>query len=223
VFCSFPDQVLVVRLAADQPGRISFRASLRRSGARVECSGPDMLVMSGQAGMDGKTEGVMFVGALKAVTNGGHVRADSEGISVSRADAVTLLLAASSDYNIENPAQPLARSLARVSLATIAAAAARSYGSLKERSVTDHRRLFRRVELRLTPAERPGLPTDERLAAVRTGAQDPGLVELYFQYGRYLLISSSRPGSLPANLQGIWNKDLSAPGGPTTTSTSTSR
>ena len=74
--------------------------------------------------------------------------------------------------------------------------------------VADHRSLFRRVRLDLGSAERDTLPTDERLAAVRAGAVDPGLVATYFQYGRYLLIASSRPGSQPANLQGLWNDDV---------------
>jgi alpha-L-fucosidase 2 len=92
-----------------------------------------------------------------------------------------------------------------------AAAAAKPIGRLRQRAVDDHRALFRRVSLRLSPAPIPDRPTDERLAAVQAGGEDPRLVELYFQYGRYLLMGSSRPGGMPANLQGLWNKEMQAP------------
>jgi alpha-L-fucosidase 2 len=85
----------------------------------------------------------------------------------------------------------------------------RPYDAVLERHVADHRSLFRRVRLDLGSPERDRLPTDERLAAVREGAVDPGLAATYFQYGRYLLIASSRPGTQPANLQGLWNDDVS--------------
>jgi len=86
-----------------------------------------------------------------------------------------------------------------------------SYAKLRARSIAEHQRLFRRVELRLSTAPAPDKATDERLKAVQSGGEDPNLVELYFQYGRYLLMSSSRPGGMPANLQGLWNKEMSAP------------
>ncbi len=213
VFCSAPDQVLVVRLAADRPGGIGVSATLRRGGARLEEAGTDTLLMNGQAGLKEEARGVKFAAALKVLAEGGQVRAEGGRVTVSGAAAVTLILAAATDYNLGNPSVPLAHDLARMSLGTAAAASARPYAELKERSVADHRRLFRRVELRLSPAAAPDLPTDERLKAVQAGAEDPRLVELYFQYGRYLLISSSRPGSLPANLQGVWNQELSAPWG----------
>jgi alpha-L-fucosidase 2 len=95
----------------------------------------------------------------------------------------------------------------------VQAAAKPAFSELQRRSIADHQRLFRRVGLRLSETPAPKMPTDERLKAVQGGAQDPALVALYFQYGRYLLICSSRPGDMPANLQGIWNREMSAPWG----------
>ena len=99
----------------------------------------------------------------------------------------------------------------RAATQTTASTAAQPYERLQQRAVEDHRGLFRRVELNLASGSIPDRPTDERLRAVQAGGEDPHLVELYFQYGRYLLIGSSRPGAMPANLQGLWNKELQAP------------
>lgn len=97
-------------------------------------------------------------------------------------------------------------------------AAQKTRSELLRDHLKEHRSHLNRVSLDLGESKPPGLPTDERLAAVRTGAENPGVVAFYFQYGRYLLMSSSRwPGRLPANLQGIWNGHMWAPGRPTTT------
>src|SRR5205814_8655609 len=88
---------------------------------------------------------------------------------------------------------------------------AKSYPKLRAAHVEDHEALFRRVKLHLGRGPTPDLPPDEGLAAVQKGADDPGLVALYFQFGRYLLMGSSRPGGLPANLQGLWNEHMQAP------------
>jgi alpha-L-fucosidase 2 len=202
VFVSAPSQVVVVRLTADAPGRISTSVSLDRSqDARTQIVAPDRIdLVGGLAG--GK--GLAFQASLKILTEGGRLEPFTERIAVEGADAVTLLLTAATSFRGKDPAAENERH---------AAAATRPYDRLRADHVADHQRLMSRVSLRLGPAgEDPlaGLPTDERLTRVQKGERDPGLDALYFQFGRYLLIASSRPGGLPANLQGLWN-DLMAP------------
>ncbi len=116
---------------------------------------------------------------------------------------MTLLLSAATDYRGGDPEA--------ISRETLRAASAIPYPALRSRHTAEHGQLFRRVALSLGGASPAHLPTDERLTRVGAGAVDPGLEALYFQYGRYLLIASSRPGALPANLQGIWNEHIEAP------------
>ncbi len=213
VFASAPDQVLVVRLSTDSPGKLNFVAALQRSNAKVEMAGTDALLLRGQAVGRDQVSGVNFAAGLEGVADGGHVEVRENSIRATGASSVTLLLVAASDYNLKSPLDPLKRDNRALVLATLKAASAQNYEALKRRSIAEHQRLFRRVDLRLSLAPPPNRPTDERLQAVQQGEEDPGLVELYFQYGRYLLMSSSRPGDLPANLQGIWNKDINAPWG----------
>ncbi len=211
VFASVPDRAIVVRLTADRPAHIRFRARMARAEASVTPGPGYSLVLTNDAEQRARGTGVRFAAALRAVAHGGAVRIANDYLTVAAADAVTLVLTAATDYNRANPFAPLGRDVVRVALDEAAAAAKVPYAQLERRAVADHRRLFRRVELSLSPDPVPDRPTDERLAAVQAGAADPHLTELYFQYGRYLLIASSRPGDLPANLQGIWNKDLQAP------------
>jgi alpha-L-fucosidase 2 len=209
-FASAPDRVLAIRLTADRPGTLAFTAALQRPEAAVRAQGEDALILTNIGAPDAKP-GVHFSAALKAVIEGGTVSHAGGTLAIRGATAVTLLVGAATDYNAKNPFQPLGRDVVRTSLADVDAAAAVPYARLEERAVSDHRRLFRRASLELSSDPIPDAPTDERLAAVQRGGRDPHLVELYFQYGRYLLMGSSRPGDLPANLQGLWNKDLQAP------------
>jgi alpha-L-fucosidase 2 len=198
VFSSAPDQVLVVRFEGDRSGAINLVAALERPEVEFEVAGPDTLLMAGQAALGDERRGVRFAAAMKAVVVGGSLRAEKNSLDVTGADSVTLILAAASDYNRRNPNQPLPRDLRTAALDAVRAAAGRPFADLKRRSVADHQGFFRRVALRLSEAPAPDLPTDERLKAVQSGAQDPALAALYFQYGRYLLICSSRPGDMPA-------------------------
>ncbi|NDA93817.1 MAG: glycoside hydrolase family 95 protein [Betaproteobacteria bacterium] len=196
VFASAPDQVLVVRLTCDQPGRISFIASLSRvEHASLSTLGKDTLVLRGQTDHGQPTAGVKFEARVKTLVEGGVVHATAAGCRVEQADAVTLLLAAATDDGKMEPAELCARHLA--------AAAIKTYAELREAHLADYRKLYRRVSLDLGNSTSGSLPTDQRLLQ-----PDPSLAALYFQYGRYLLISSSRPGHLPANLQGLWNDQL---------------
>jgi len=213
VFSSAPDQVLVVRLTADTPGKLAFSATLERTNARIAASGKDALVMSRDAHFGKRNDGVKFAAVLKVVIEGGQVSAEGNRLTVSNANEATLLLAAATDYNRQDPLKPLTTDYRAKALKEVNAASTNAYARLKERSVVDHQALFRRVDLQLSSAPAPDKPTDERLAAVQKGADDPNLVALYFQYGRYLLISSSRPGGLPSNLQGLWSDGMYAPWG----------
>ena len=218
VFASAPDQVIVVRLTANQPGRISFEARLHTpQRASVEATADGDLVMRGVNG-DGRgatADGQPMTGALRfesrvrVVTTGGTRNAAGDAIVVRGADTATLLIAAATSYRRfddvgGDPAAAVAGALK--------GAAGKTVEALRAAHVRDHRRLFDRVTLDLGPSTRAAQPVDERVAAFASGG-DPALAALYFQYARYLLIASSRPGSQPANLQGIWNDSLSPPWG----------
>ena len=200
-FVSAPDQVLVVRLAADRAGAISTSAVLDRPQDAVTVTSEGRLDMAGRLG----SRGLAFQASVRVLPEGGGADVFPERVSVEAADAVTLVLAAATSYHGGDPRALVERQLA--------AAVTKGYERLRADHVADHRRLFRRVDLRLG-GEEPALaasPTDQRLERVKRGERDRGLDALYFQYGRYLLIASSRPGDLPANLQGLWNDSLHAP------------
>jgi alpha-L-fucosidase 2 len=211
VFASAPDNVLVVRLGADKPGRITARFTLTRP-QEAQCLSdplePGRLILRGRIGArdekTGEPKGLRFETHLAASAAGGKVSSADGRLVVEGADSLLLLLAAATDYRGGDP-ETLCRQHLR--------AASKPYEALRGGHVGDHQRLFRRVQLEVgdVPAEVAALPTDERLARLQKGAEDPGLVVLYFQYGRYLLMGSSRPGTMPANLQGIWNEHLNAP------------
>ena len=207
VFASFPDQVIVVRLTADRAGATNVDASLERPDASVAADARDTLIMTNR---ESPAPGVRFTAAVKAVADGGTTVTGGGRLTVSGARSVTLLIGAATNYNRTNPFSPLTRDDRQAAVDAVRAAARLPYAQLRARAVADHRNLFRRVELHLAGALKD-YSTDERLADVQQGGRDSHLVELYFQYGRYLLMSSSRPGGLPANLQGLWNKEMQAP------------
>lgn len=210
VFSSAPAQVLVVRLAGDQPGRISFTTRLTRSvGATSRSDGVCALVLEGQADAGTPTAGTRFYARVQAVAEGGRVTTHDGMLRVEQANAVTLIVGAVSSYRLDNPAGYLDNPPAERCVGEVATASAKTYNTLLAEHSGDYQRLFHRVSLDLGTSSE--LPTDRRLERVKGGAKDDGLIALHFNYGRYLLISSSRPGSLPATLQGLWNDKLSAP------------
>ena len=215
VFVTPVDQLIVLRLSADAPGTISFVAQLR--GARnqahsnyatdyfqMDGHGSDGLVVRGKSadylGVAGK---LRYESRLKASLRGGEMRVDDDRLVVRQADEVTLRLAAATNFVSYKDVS--ADPAVRVD-AVMRAAADKPFERIRAEHVREHQRLFRRVSVKLGTTANAALPTDERLATF-DGTNDPDLAALVFQFGRYLLISSSRPGTQPANLQGIWNKD----------------
>ena len=212
VFCSAEANVCVTRYRANSPGKLSCSIQLRReSGAVSRCLGDDALLLQGQAGHWGRHRGVKFAGVLKAVTVGGVCRQDADTLHVEGADEVVLTLAVATDYNFADPADPLKQDLVAVARQRAEAAAGRAFALVLQKNIEDHRALFSRVELQLGAEAVEDQPIEARVRAYKAGAADTGLEALQFQYGRYLLIASSLPGSMPANLQGVWNEHLAAP------------
>ncbi|MDR1723762.1 MAG: glycoside hydrolase N-terminal domain-containing protein [Tannerella sp.] len=237
-FASAPEDVVVVRITADKKQKINLSLTLRRErDARTQAiaNDPNSLLLSGnisqrdgnrgrqQASTD-EWPGVSFAAQVKAVADNGTVKvlkdtfSHTDLLTVKDADALTLYIAGATDYpglkaaakgDFTLKGDPKAKCAE-----TLAKAVTKSYDELKAAHIADHKKYFDRVDINLgtVPAEIEALPTNERLAlAKKNGFPDAGLVEKYFQFGRYLLIGSSRPGGMPANLQGLWAWQMNAP------------
>jgi alpha-L-fucosidase 2 len=211
IFASPVDQVIVMRITADKPGQVTFSAGFQTpQKASVTNDAPDTLVLAGvNGGADGIDGALRFQARVRAIASGGKTSADADQLSVTNADSVMLLIAAATSYksfkDVSGDPDALAKQY-------IAAASRKSFDELRRDHITEHQRLFRRVELNLGTTDAAKLPTDERIKNFGQGA-DPHLATLYFQFGRYLLISCSRPGGQPANLQGLWAEGLNPPWG----------
>jgi alpha-L-fucosidase 2 len=209
VFSSAPDDVIVIHLTASKPASISFKAALTSPQRMVKVRVEDgVLVLQGISGNAQGIEGkVRFEARLRATTKGGSLTTNADALEVKAADEVTLLLSAATSYvNWQDVSGDPAAKASKPLLA----AASMPYELLRSRHIADYRKLFARVSLDLPIGPNSPLPTDERVARFAEG-KDPQLAALFFQFGRYLLISSSRPGGQPATLQGLWNDSLSPP------------
>ncbi|MGB8452534.1 MAG: glycoside hydrolase family 95 protein [Anaerocolumna sp.] len=197
-FLSAADDVMVVRLAAAGNEKISFSALLTRE-KYYDCAfgvSEDTIMIDGNLGQGG----LSFAMMLKAKTEGGTCEVIGEHLIVNNADAVTLLFTAGTTFRFQNLKQKLDG---------ILSAAAYTYEELKNRHVKDYKNLYDRVSFELEGTKAyEKLSTGERLERAKGGEVDKGISKLYFDFGRYLLIACSREGTLPANLQGIWNKDM---------------
>ncbi|HEX8958525.1 MAG TPA: glycoside hydrolase N-terminal domain-containing protein, partial [Solirubrobacterales bacterium] len=227
VIASHPDQSIVIRVTASKPGAVSFEATLTSPHpSRVEPRGEADLALAGRAPAraapiyrkvanpiaydEAEGRGMRFEARVRVMADGGKVVQGPRGVEVRGADSATLFLAAATGFRgfAAMPDAPAGEVDERCA-AALDRASAKPYDRLRADHVSDHQALFRRVRLDLG-AGRPDLPTDERLRQV-VATPDPGLVALYFQYGRYMLIASSRPGTQAANLQGIWNEEVRPP------------
>jgi alpha-L-fucosidase 2 len=212
MFVSAPAQVIVLQLWADRPGRVSFTATLDRPERfQTVTSRENELLMTGQLdnGTDGK--GVSYAARARILNHGGVVSAQGSALVVSNADEVELLISAATDYRGfagRQTVDPMAASMADQDCAAHV-----SYRSLRKAHIADYQEYFQRVSLELQPLKPAdaNLPTPERIKIAHAETGDPALAALYFNFGRYLLISSSRPGGLPANLQGIWAEEIHTP------------
>jgi alpha-L-fucosidase 2 len=210
IFTSYPGQVMVARFTADKPGQISFNCSMTRPERFSTHSEDDQLVMSG-ALSDGKGgDNLHYMARLKAVAKKGAITCNDSILSVKNADEVILLLSASTDYKLEYPKYK-GRDYKTITKNNILKAGEKEYTQLLKAHTDDYRQYFDRVSIDLGGTQKDTIPTDERVNKFRQTKNDFHLTELVFQYGRYLLISSSRPGTLPANLQGIWANKIQTP------------
>jgi len=216
IFSSHPDQIIAIRISSDVPGSISFTANLRgvRNQAhsnygtdyfQMDGASPDVLKLTGKSadylGIEGK---LRYEAHVKVIPESGTMTLDGYILRVSNANAVTIYIAAATNFvnykdvsadqhlRVENYLNKIEQ---------------RSYSQIKEAHVRDYQHLFSRTSLSLPNSVHSFLPTDERMIQIQT-TPDPSLAALCYQFGRYLLISSSRPGTQPANLQGIWNNDM---------------
>jgi alpha-L-fucosidase 2 len=209
VFSSFPDQVIIVRISADKPGSVAFSASMDRP-AKVDVTpgGKGELVLSGITGDFEKVKGgVKFEAIAKIMTTGGNLSATDTALNVTSADVATIYLSIGTSFNNYNDISGNADERANAYLQN---ALKKNYDHILADHIADFQKYFNRVNLDLGVTDSVRNPTDIRLERFAKG-NDPQLVALYFQFGRYLLISSSRPGGQPANLQGIWNDQLTPP------------
>lgn len=209
VFSSPADQVIALRLSADRPRQINVTIAMATpQKATVTAEDASTLVMKG---VNGEAQGIKgaltFEARARVIASGGGTSRGDGTIVVHDSDAVTILLTAATSYRSYKDVSGDPEAITK---AQIGAAAGKSFEALRAAHVAEHQPLFRRVALDLGTSDAVQLPTDERIRHFGEG-HDPQLAALYFQFGRYLLISSSRPGSQPANLQGDWNDQVKPP------------
>ncbi|CAA6677829.1 MULTISPECIES: glycosyl hydrolase family 95 catalytic domain-containing protein [unclassified Lentimonas] len=230
-FASAPANVIAVRFTASRPGALSLKMTLKREkdATCIAADDPHAIVLDGQ--IDRKDEagvqrGLRFAAQVSAVAEGGSITNTDGILTIDEATTATVYITGATGYpGLKAIGELLAEDISgksylpegnpKADCATaIANAQALSYQELKDAHVSDYQQYFNRVSLTLNSDNSAAalLPTDERLRALKkAGTADPGLEALYFQFGRYLLISSSRPGTLPANLQGIWAWQMKTP------------
>ena len=232
-FVSAPARVLVLRATASEPNQLHCIVTLDGPlGKAVTPLAGSLLLLTGKAPSHvagaghakGETpvvysadsgNGMYFAAILQAQVDGGTMTAEGSSLVVANATAVTFLVSAATGYRgFQQAPDTSVQEITNRAKGSLERASAKPYAELRQEHVADHQRLFRRVSLKLGSAETAGAaasrPTDQRLAGF-AASPDPALIALYFQYGRYLLISSSRPACQPANLQGIWNAEITPP------------
>ncbi len=216
-FASAVDQVIVIRLTAhsarnpERPARFSCTLAMQTPEPAEAKAGADgeMVLHGVNTGFDTVKAALSYEARVRVGQAGGSISADAAQLHISNATSATILVAAATSFRRYND---VSGDPAERNRQTLEAAKGKSFEAMRDAHVADHQRLFRRVAIDLGHADAEARPTDERVRAADV-VKDPALAALYFQYGRYLLISSSRPGTQPANLQGLWNDSLSPPWG----------
>lgn len=206
-FCSHPDQVLVVHLTADKPGAHTGTIAFADKHRGSVTADKNRLLVTGTL-----ANGMKYEAQVLVLNDGGRLQATNGTFQFNGCDSLTLLVAMGTDYVMDYAKKYRGPAPGETVTKQIAAASGRNFKKLKSAHVQDYQSLFNRVSLDLgaSSADRVSKPTDIRKVGAAEGG-DPGLESLLFQYGRYLLISCSRPGSLPANLQGLWNDSNNPP------------
>lgn len=217
ILASYPDQVIAIRLTADKPKSLSFSATLNgranvkevRDGSyTISSEKPSTIVLQGKTASYGGWSGLRYEARLRVVTEGGQVAIDfdreHDRLVVNGASAATLYVVAGTNFKNwkELGADP-----AQKNKTTLDAAVKKGFENILADHLADYRPLYDRTRLDLGETKASAKPTDQRFAAFQAG-RDPALPALLFHFGRYLMISSSRPGSQPPNLQGLWNADM---------------
>ena len=207
------DQALVMRIGCSRKGAVAFTARLGRiKFAQTRETSPDTVTMTGTS--TGQPNDLRYEAQVRVLTKGGKAVASGDTITVTGADEAILLLTAGTDYALDYSKAFKGRDPHESVTTALNKAARRNYAAIRSDHIKEHQRAFRRVSLNLGETANAGLPTDERLRKFSAGEQDPSLISLFYQFGRYLLISSSRPDNpLPSNSQGIWGDGLSLPWG----------
>lgn len=223
-FISYPDSVMVIKFTANRPEMQNIAFSYcpnSEATGKIQADGNNGLLYTGKL----NNNQMRFALRIHATHKGGEMTVKDGKIIVNGADEVVFLITGDTDYKINfnpdftNPKTYVGTDPAETTLAMMKQAAAKSYEELYRNHLADYTNLFGRVQLHLNPhapmtLQYPAvkdLPTYQRLARYRKGQPDYQLEELYYQFGRYLLIASSRPGNLPANLQGLWHNNLDGP------------
>ena len=211
LFASLPDQVIVVRLTANKPGQLTFSAGMKSlQKSEVATRNDNELVLTGISGdKDGVKGAVKFTAIVKVKAEGGKVAAGDGKVNVTGANSVTFFISIGTNFNSY---KDLGGDQDKRAADYLAKAQNKSYAFLIKNHINAYQKFFNRVKLDLGTTDAAKQPTDVRLQNFGKG-NDPQLAELYFQFGRYLLISSSQPGGQPANLQGIWNDKMNPPWG----------
>jgi len=199
-FSSFPDQVIVLKYSASQAGKINFTAAINRTEQTKIIASENQITFSEHIN---NGDGVAFYAVLDFELKGGNSTVVDNVLAIQNADEVIIRISAATDYRGENPKKELEKN--RVN------ALKTSFENLRKRHIADYQSLFNRVEFNIANDLKNNLPTNQRLDSIKAGTPDNYITELQYQYGRYLLISSSRPGTLPANLQGIWADGMEPP------------
>ena len=210
IFTSQPDQVMVARYTADKPGQISFTGTMTRPEHFKTYTDEGQLIMSGALSNGKGQDGLQYMARLKGVNKNGTLKYMEDRIIVENADEVVLYLSASTDHKLQWPDYK-GRDYKNITDTTVRKAASKKYEMLLADHKKEYQQYYDRVRFDITPDTVISIPVDERLARYQKTKNDPRLEELIFQYGRYVLISSSRPGTLPANLQGIWANKIQTP------------
>jgi alpha-L-fucosidase 2 len=209
LLASYPDQCVVVRLETTRPGGLNLRLTLDRvAGVTARSAQGAELAFEGSVGKDA----VQFTSRARVIADGAQITAADNALVVKGGKAATIIITAATNHNRDNPREALAGEWAKLAATNLDKASSLGWEKLRKRASDDHAALMRRCEIDLgaTDPKVAKLTTPERMALLKAGGSDPDLIESFFQFGRHMLVGSSRPGSLPPNLQGLWEGGLNA-------------